>query len=106
MNEKLEAHLKAALQEARNQYAMAALIEEANDYGDAMESMERKYWEGQVDALEAAMDAAGIPHENVLQAKDYFICVDCREILEEHETFQDPGSDDIYCQGCRPGEGE
>jgi len=30
---------------------MAQETEEANDYDDAMESMERKYWEGQVDAL-------------------------------------------------------
>jgi len=26
-------------------------LEEENDYSDALESMERKYWEGQVDAL-------------------------------------------------------
>jgi len=30
---------------------MAQETEEENDYDDAMESMERKYWEGQVDAL-------------------------------------------------------
>ncbi len=29
----------------------AKQIEEDNDYSDAMESMERKYWEGQCDAL-------------------------------------------------------
>ena len=32
-------------------YLEAKEIEEANDYSDAMESMERKYWEGQLDAL-------------------------------------------------------
>jgi hypothetical protein len=30
---------------------MARETEEENDYSDAMESMERKYWEGQCDAL-------------------------------------------------------
>ena len=32
-------------------YLDAKQIEEANDYSDAMESMERKYWEGYTDAL-------------------------------------------------------
>lgn len=32
-------------------YLDAKTIEEANDYSDAMESMERKYWEGYTDAL-------------------------------------------------------
>ena len=32
-------------------YLEAKEIEEANDYSDAMESMERKYWEGYTDAL-------------------------------------------------------
>jgi hypothetical protein len=37
--------------EAEKEYLEAKRIEEENDYGDAMESMERKYWEGQVDGL-------------------------------------------------------
>ena len=32
-------------------YLEAKQIEEENDYSDAMESMERKYWEGYTDAL-------------------------------------------------------
>ena len=32
-------------------YIKAKTIEEENDYSDAMESMERKYWEGYTDAL-------------------------------------------------------
>jgi hypothetical protein len=39
--------------EAQLQLEEAQRIEEANDYDDAMESMERKYWEGQCDALAA-----------------------------------------------------
>ncbi len=34
-----------------NELEEAQRIEEENDYSDAMESMERKYWEGQCDAL-------------------------------------------------------
>ena len=37
--------------EAEKELEEAQQIEEDNDYGDAMESMERKYWEGQVDAI-------------------------------------------------------
>ncbi len=37
--------------QAEQQYEEAKQIEEDNDYSDAMESMERKYWEGQCDAL-------------------------------------------------------
>jgi hypothetical protein len=37
--------------EAEQELTEAQRIEEENDFSDAMESMERKYWEGQVDAL-------------------------------------------------------
>ena len=37
--------------DAEDELRMAQETEEENDYSDAMESMERKYWEGQVDAL-------------------------------------------------------
>lgn len=47
----MHGELKMLLVEAEAQYAEAQQIEEDNDYSDAMESMERKYWEGQVDAL-------------------------------------------------------
>ncbi len=43
------AHLSISEDELR----MAQEIEEDNDYSDAMESMERKYWEGYTDALGA-----------------------------------------------------
>ena len=44
-------HLKVLKLEAIDELRIAQEIEEENDYSDAMESMERKYWEGQVDAL-------------------------------------------------------
>jgi predicted secreted hydrolase len=37
--------------QAEDELRMAQEVEEENDYSDALESMERKYWEGQVDAL-------------------------------------------------------
>jgi hypothetical protein len=37
--------------QAEQELIEAQRIEEDNDYSDAMESMERKYWEGQCDAL-------------------------------------------------------
>jgi len=43
--------LKVLMVDAEDELRMAQETEEANDYDDAMESMERKYWEGQVDAL-------------------------------------------------------
>ncbi len=49
----LHGHLKNMLFEAERQLEEAQRVEEENDYSDAMESMERKYWEGQVDALGA-----------------------------------------------------
>jgi len=102
---KLENYLKEKLQEARNEYAAAVLIEEANDYSDAMESMERKYWEGRVDALEYVMEAAGLPYEGVHEAKDLYLCCECREVMDEFQIFQDPDTDDIFCQECKPEEG-
>jgi hypothetical protein len=36
---------------AEQELEAASLIEIENDYDDAMQSMERKYWEGQADAL-------------------------------------------------------
>ncbi len=47
----LHGELKNLIYEAEAELARAQEIEEENDYGDAMESMERKYWEGQVDGL-------------------------------------------------------
>jgi hypothetical protein len=47
----LHGELKNLMYEAEQEYAEAQRIEEENDYSDAMESMERKYWEGQLDAL-------------------------------------------------------
>lgn len=47
----MHGELKNLMYEAQLELEEAQRIEEANDYSDAMESMERKYWEGQVDAL-------------------------------------------------------
>lgn len=47
----MHGELKILLLEAEAHLAEAQQVEEDNDYSDAMESMERKYWEGQVDAL-------------------------------------------------------
>ncbi len=49
----MHGHLKVLMLEAEDQLTMASEIEEENDYSDAMESMERKYWEGYTDALGA-----------------------------------------------------
>ena len=46
----LHGHLKTLMLEAERELEEAQQIEEDNDYDDAMESMERKYWEGMVDA--------------------------------------------------------
>lgn len=43
--------LKIDMLEAEARYTEAVRIEEENDYSDAMESMERKYEEGFMDAL-------------------------------------------------------
>lgn len=43
--------LKLDMLEAEARFTEAARIEEENDYSDAMESMERKYEEGFLDAL-------------------------------------------------------
>lgn len=47
----MHGELKSLLVEAERELEEAQQIEEDNDYSDAMESMERKYWEGQCDAL-------------------------------------------------------
>jgi hypothetical protein len=44
-------HLKVAMLEAEKALSEAVEVEEANDYSDAMESMERTYAEGYFDAL-------------------------------------------------------
>ena len=47
----MHGELKMRMLEAEAELTEAQRIEEENDYSDAMESMERKYWEGQSDAL-------------------------------------------------------
>ena len=47
----MHGELKNLMLMADSQLEEAQRIEEENDYDDAMESMERKYWEGQCDAL-------------------------------------------------------
>jgi hypothetical protein len=46
----MHGELKNLMLMADAQFTEAQQIEEDNDYSDAMESMERKYWEGQADA--------------------------------------------------------
>ena len=47
----LHGELKNLMYAAEQEFLQAQQVEEDNDYSDAMESMERKYWEGQMDAL-------------------------------------------------------
>jgi len=47
----MHGELKVLLLEAEVHLEEAQRVEEETDYSDAMDSMERKYWEGQVDAL-------------------------------------------------------
>ena len=56
----MHGQLKIDMLEAEASYAEAEAIEEENDYSDAMESMERKYWEGYVDAL---IDLYGLTYD-------------------------------------------
>lgn len=49
----MHGELKILMLEAEAELQMAQEVEEENDYSDAMESMERKYWEGYTDALAA-----------------------------------------------------
>lgn len=49
----MHGQLKVLMLEAEDELRMAQETEEENDYSDAMESMERKYWEGYTDALGA-----------------------------------------------------
>jgi hypothetical protein len=46
----LHGELKNLMLEAETQYLEAKQIEEEDDYSDAMQSMERRYWEGMLDA--------------------------------------------------------
>jgi hypothetical protein len=46
----LHGELKSLMLEAETEYLEAKQIEEEDDYSDAMQSMERKYWEGMLDA--------------------------------------------------------
>ena len=47
----MHGHVKTLMLEAERELEEASRIEIENDYSDAIESMERKYWEGQCDAL-------------------------------------------------------
>jgi len=47
----MHGHLKVLMLNAEDELLMAKEKEEETDYDDAMDSMERRYWEGQVDAL-------------------------------------------------------
>ena len=47
----LHGELKNLMYEAEQEYLEYKKAEEEEDYGDAMTSMERKYWEGQLDGL-------------------------------------------------------
>ena len=47
----MHGELKIKMLEAQAEYEEAQRIEEENDYSDAMESMERKYAEGMLDAF-------------------------------------------------------
>ena len=49
----MHGELKIKMLEAQAEYEEAQRIEEENDFSDAMESMERKYWEGMLDAYTA-----------------------------------------------------
>jgi len=46
----MHGHLKILMLEAEAHYEEAQRIEEEDDYSDAMQSMERKYWEGMSEA--------------------------------------------------------
>lgn len=46
----LHGELKNLMYHAEQELEEAQRIEEENDYDDAMDSMERKYWEGMCDA--------------------------------------------------------
>jgi hypothetical protein len=46
----LHGELKNLMYQAEQELIEAQRIEEENDYSDALESMERKYWEGMCDA--------------------------------------------------------
>ena len=52
----LHGELKNLMLEAEKEYLYYQKIEEDTDYGDAMDSMERKYWEGMLDAYSAVYE--------------------------------------------------
>lgn len=47
----MHGELKNLMYDAEQEYLEAKRIEEEDNYSNAMDSMERKYWEGQLDAL-------------------------------------------------------
>ena len=47
----MHGELKNLMLAAEEEYLYYQKIEEDTDYDDALDSMERKYWEGQLDAL-------------------------------------------------------
>ncbi len=47
----LHGHLKTLMYDAEQELLHWHQVELDTDYDDAMDSMERKYWEGQLDAL-------------------------------------------------------
>ena len=47
----MHGQLKLDMLEAEHEYTETVKVEEDNDYSDAMESMERKYAEGYMDAI-------------------------------------------------------
>lgn len=47
----MHGELKNLMYEAEKEYITWQKVEEDTGYDDAMDSMERKYWEGQLDAL-------------------------------------------------------
>jgi hypothetical protein len=52
----LHGELKNLMLEAETEYLHYQKIEEDTDYDDAMDSMERKYWEGMLDAYSAVYE--------------------------------------------------
>lgn len=56
MNKVIIEKLEADLLEANQELEQAIAVEVANDYSDAMESMERTYAEGFAEALEYALN--------------------------------------------------
>jgi flagellar motor switch protein FliG len=53
--ERLKAWLEAGIADTRASYEKAVQAEQESDYSDIMQSMDRKYEEGFLDALESVM---------------------------------------------------